>query len=164
LPQSSEPLSERDLSVERLTARIVDRAQVIADSAGLDAQTKMAQLIASINIAQTPEGGVIDELHIPANAQLHHRTLVETVRRVAPVMAQVVEQGIAEGVYATPNPLESVEFLLAGISVVFDEGFFALVPEQMASRAVEVVRVAELVLGARPGSFSFLVAGAGGQP
>ncbi|MDR1430822.1 MAG: TetR/AcrR family transcriptional regulator [Propionibacteriaceae bacterium] len=143
--------------VERLTATLVQRASAIADAPGLDAHSKMVQLIAAINIAQTPDGAIIDELHHPANAQMHRQTLVETIRQVAPIMADIVGQGIAEGVYSTPRPLESVEFLLVGISAIFDEGYFVWAPEEFASRAAEASRVAELVLGAKRGSFDFLV-------
>ncbi|MDR1393358.1 MAG: TetR/AcrR family transcriptional regulator [Bifidobacteriaceae bacterium] len=142
--------------VERLTVGLVERANAIAGAPGLDAHSKMTQMIAAISLAQTPEGGIIDHLHRPDNAQLRRRSLVETIRGVAPVMARVVEQGVAEGVYSTPNPLETVEFLLVGISAVLDEGSFGWSPEEAASRADEAVRVTELALGARPGSFAFL--------
>jgi AcrR family transcriptional regulator len=143
--------------VARLTSRAVERASAAANAPGLDAHPKMIRLIQAINLAQTPDGAVIDELHHPANASLHRAAMVGTIRQVAPIMAQVAEQGIAEGIYSTPNPLETVELLLTGISALFDDGFFAWTPEELASRAREVVRVTELALGARPGSFAFMV-------
>ncbi|MDR1441751.1 MAG: TetR/AcrR family transcriptional regulator [Bifidobacteriaceae bacterium] len=142
--------------VERLTTNLVERANALANTAGLDAHSKMVQLIALISIAQTPEGGIIEDLHRPENARLRRRSLVETIRQVAPVMARVVEQGVAEGVYSTPNPLETVEFLLVGISAILDEELFAWTPQEFAGRAREVVRITELALGARPDAFAFL--------
>ncbi|MDR1387905.1 MAG: TetR/AcrR family transcriptional regulator [Propionibacteriaceae bacterium] len=142
--------------VERLTAQVVERANTIAADPELDAHSKLVRLVASISLARTPDGAIIDELHRPDNARLRHRSLVETIRQVAPIMARVVEQGVAEGVYSTPRPLETVEFLLVGISAILDQGFFDWTPQTLASRAAEVARVTELALGAAPGSFAFL--------
>ncbi|MDR2565149.1 MAG: TetR/AcrR family transcriptional regulator [Bifidobacteriaceae bacterium] len=147
--------------VERMTAMLVERAQAAIAEPGVDAHSKMVRLIAAINVTGTPDGVVVDELRHPANSQLLHQSLLEAVRQVAPIMAKVVEQGIAEGVYATPNPLESVEFLLVGVTTILDEGVFSWTPEQFATRAAELARITELVLGAKPGSFAFLAAQAG---
>ncbi|MDR1149300.1 MAG: hypothetical protein LBK66_11785, partial [Spirochaetaceae bacterium] len=92
----------------------------------------------------------------PANAQMHQMSIVEAVRGVAPVMAIVVKQGVSEGVYHTPYPLETMEFLLASNSFSFDNAVFQWKPEELASRVRACVRIIELALGAAEGSFHFL--------
>ncbi|MDR1117900.1 MAG: TetR/AcrR family transcriptional regulator, partial [Bifidobacteriaceae bacterium] len=106
--------------VDRLTDRIVTRADAIARTPGLDAHAKLSQVIRAVGVADTPEGAIIDELHRPANQKMHVKSITETIRRVAPIMARVVEEGIAAGVYATPRPLETMEFLLVANSAMFD--------------------------------------------
>jgi hypothetical protein len=71
-------------------------------------------------------------------------------------MAGVVKQGVSEGVYHTPYPLETMEFLLASNSFFFDDAVFQWKSEELASRVRACVRIIELSLGAAEGSFHFL--------
>ncbi|MDR1189600.1 MAG: TetR/AcrR family transcriptional regulator [Bifidobacteriaceae bacterium] len=145
--------------VDRLIDHVVEDANAIAERPDLDAHTKLGQVIAAVSLGDTPAGAIIDELHRPANAQMHFKSITETIRQVAPIMARVVEQGVAEGVYTTPRPLETIEFLLVANSAMFDGWLFPRTREQFAARAAEVARITELALGARDGSFAFLLEG-----
>jgi hypothetical protein len=100
---------------------------------------------------------VIDELHKPANAQMHQKSITQTIQAVAPVLAGIVKQGIREGVYKTPYPLETIEFLLAASQFIFDEGVFHWEEKDLKTRASAFARIMELSLGAAKGSFRFLV-------
>ncbi|MDR2252389.1 MAG: TetR/AcrR family transcriptional regulator [Bifidobacteriaceae bacterium] len=142
--------------VDRLVALVVQRVEAIAEAPGLDGHTRLVQMIAAVNVEQTPDGGIVGVLHEGAIARLHQASITRTIRLVAPVLAKAVEQGVAEGVYSTPRPLETVEFLLAGDSAMFDFGMFDWTEEQFASRVAEFVRIMELALGAAEGSFGFL--------
>jgi hypothetical protein len=73
----------------------------------------MQRVILSMNISEGIGGKVITELHKPGNAQMHHTSIMNTIRAVAPILARIVEEGIREGIYKTPYPLETTEFLFA---------------------------------------------------
>jgi AcrR family transcriptional regulator len=143
--------------IGRMVERVVIAVGAVADNTELDAHEKMRRIILSLNISESPNGAMIEELHQPANAQMHQKSIVETIRASAPILAGVVEQGIREGVYSTLYPLETIEFLLAANQFIFDQGIFRWKPEEMASRAVAFTRIIELVLGAAEGSFHFLL-------
>jgi hypothetical protein len=87
---------------------------------------------------------------------MHQMSIVEAVRGIAPVMAELVKQGVSEGVYHTPYPLETIEFLLASIQFFLDDAVFQWKPEELAPRVRACVRIIELSLGAAEGSFRFL--------
>jgi hypothetical protein len=78
------------------------------------------------------------------------------VQAVAPVLAGIVKQGIREGIYKTPYPLETIEFLLAASQFIFDDGIFQWEKKDLKTRASAFVRIMELSLGAAKGSFRFL--------
>ncbi|MGL6218108.1 MAG: hypothetical protein ACRC36_08725 [Lacrimispora sphenoides] len=42
---------------------------------------------------------MIEELHQPSNAQLILKRIVVTIKATAPVLAEVVKQGVREGIY-----------------------------------------------------------------
>ncbi|MDR0592703.1 MAG: TetR/AcrR family transcriptional regulator [Bifidobacteriaceae bacterium] len=143
--------------VDRLIARAVERVAAIAANPDLDAIAKVRRAVRVVNIANSADGGIVQELHRPANRAMRQKSVGETIRQVAPVMARIVEQGVAEGVYSTPNPLATVEFLLAANQAILDVGGPEVPPERLAARAAEAVRITELALGVKAGAFAFLL-------
>ena len=143
--------------LQRITEQIVAQMEAIAQDSTLTAHEKMARMIPSANISQSPNGQIIRELHLPSNALLHQKSIAQTIRAVAPMMAGVVEQGIQEGVYHTEHPLETVEILLVAAQFIFDEGIFRWTPDEMAARWFAFVAITEMALGSAHGSFQFLM-------
>ncbi|MDR3173409.1 MAG: TetR/AcrR family transcriptional regulator [Treponema sp.] len=142
--------------IRRIADGLTEKAQVIAADSTIGVQEKMKLILSAVSLSGSPGEAVVEELHRPANAQMHQMSIVEAVRGVAPVMAGVVKQGVSEGVYHTPYPLETMEFLLASNSFFFDDAVFQWKPEELASRVRACVRIIELSLGAAEGSFHFL--------
>jgi AcrR family transcriptional regulator len=145
-----------DAVVERMIRQMESASRTIADDTTLTAHEKMQQIISATSISDSPNGDFIEELHHPDNAMLHQRSISGTIDMLAPIMADVITQGMEEGVYHTSHPLETIEFILAGSQLVFDEGFFTRTPEELRSRMSVFIQNIELLLGASEGSFAFL--------
>jgi AcrR family transcriptional regulator len=145
--------------IGRITEQIAAAAKAVADDPARPAHAKMLRIIPSMNIMYSPYERMIHELHRPVNALLHQKGIAQTLNAVAPIIAQVVRQGIEEGIYHTLYPLETVEALLVAGQYLFDEGIFPRTPEETASRITAFVHLTETVLGAEPGSFQFLAGG-----
>jgi len=106
---------------------------------------------------------MIRELHSPANALMHQKSIAQTIRAIAPIIADIVEQGVREGTYHTQYPLETVEILLVAFQFIFDEGIFQWTPDEMATRMKAFIHIAETVLGSEHGSFEVLAGGHDGE-
>jgi AcrR family transcriptional regulator len=145
-----------DAVIRRMADGIVERARAIADDPTLGVADKLRTALMSMNVSGGVGGEVIAELHKPANARMHQTILVKTTRAVVPVFAEIVEQGIREGIYDTPYPLETLEFLFAASQAIFDSGAFDWSEQEFAARARCFTRIMELSLGATEGSFDFL--------
>ncbi len=143
--------------IARMKDHVVNTAQSIADDQTMNAHEKLRSIILSLNISESPDGPMIEELHQSSNAQMHQKSIVETIKDTAPILAEVVKQGVREGVYNTPYPLETMEFILAANQTIFDEGIFRWKPEEVALRAVAFTHNIELLLGAAEGSFNFVI-------
>jgi AcrR family transcriptional regulator len=143
--------------IARMVDSIVKRANMIADDPARAVNEKMRDAILSMNVTEGIGKEVIAELHKPANAQMHQTSITKTIQAVAPILARIAEQGIREGVYETPYPLETIELLLAADQIVFDSGIFEWSREELTTRALAFVRMMELSLGAAKGSFDFLL-------
>jgi AcrR family transcriptional regulator len=147
----------------RMTEQITAAAKAVADDPAMTAHEKLLRVFSAVSVSGTPNERMIRELHSPANALMHQKSIAQTIRAIAPIMAGVVEQGIREGVYRTRYPLETVEILLVAGQFIFDEGVFQWTPDEMAARMTAFIRIAETVLGAEEGSFKFLAGGNSGE-
>lgn len=143
--------------IDRISDSLVKKTKAIAEDSSLDAHEKMKRIIFAGNITTTPNSAILEELHLPSNTLMHQTSIVTTVRSLAPIMADVVQQGIREGVYHTPDPLETIEFLLASNQFFFDETIFRWTPEKLLTRVTAFVRIFELALGAEEGCFRFVL-------
>lgn len=146
-----------DAIVERFIEEGVKVAEQIAANPDLNAQEKIFQII----MAQNPEAGrkekMIEELHQVNNAEMHQKSLVETIVQLTPILTKVIDQGIEEGVFRTPYPKETVEVLLVSSGFLFDEGIFQWDPNEQMDKAVAFTYILEKTLGAEQGSFSYLL-------
>jgi AcrR family transcriptional regulator len=146
-----------DAVINRMMESIEKCANAIANDSALTVNEKIRDAILSMNVSDGVGKVVIEELHKPSNAQMHQTSITRTMQVVAPILAGIVEQGVQEGVYKTPYPLETVEFLLVANQFIFDSGIFQWSKEEMVVRALAFVRMMELSLCAAEGSFGFLL-------
>jgi AcrR family transcriptional regulator len=145
-----------DAIVSQMAEYVVAAARQIADNPQMPAMEKMRAIILLAHNTSSSDNSVIQELKKPANAQLHQKSVVQTLRGVAPVLAEVVRQGVTEGEFVTPFPLETVEFLLVANQFIFDEGIFDWTPAERITRARAFAGFMEITLGAATGSFDFI--------
>jgi len=146
-----------DAVIDRVVESLKAAAIAIADDTKLNAQQKVVQIILSLNISESSNGKMIEELHQPSNALMHQKSIVETILAISPILTDVVRQGIAEGLYSTPYPRESIEFLIAANQFIFDNGIFHWTPEEILEKGRAFAHIIELVLGAAEGSFDFIL-------
>ncbi|QQK78986.1 TetR/AcrR family transcriptional regulator [Salicibibacter cibi] len=144
-----------DAVVIRFIDSGAEAAKMIAANANLEAPEKIFQIIMAQNPNASREKRMLEELHDVHNAVMHQKSLVETIRRLTPVLTDVVEQGLAEGAFTTLYPRETVEFLLVA-QLVFDDGIFEWQPQELMQKAIAFTHMIETSLGAEPGSFAYL--------
>ena len=66
---------------------------------------------------------------------MKQRALAGTINQVCPVLAEMIEVGRQQGEFNTAYPLESIQFLIAGIQTMFDE-IEKLPPEIIQNRII----------------------------
>jgi AcrR family transcriptional regulator len=148
--------------MEAMVARAIDSGlaavEALADDAALSAEDKLRLIITAPEPETAQRDALAEELHQANNAELHLHSLLESVRRLTPVVTRIVEQGIAEGTFSTPCPKETVELLLVASQFLLDTGLFGGDEAALISRAHAFAHVMETSLAARPGAFSYLPA------
>jgi AcrR family transcriptional regulator len=142
--------------VENALHRIVDQVEQVADLPETTAMAKFELLLSDTRVGDDSNDALAEMMHMPENRELHELTNIQTVLRLSPLFARIVEQGNREGSLATPDPLETMQFLLTGAQFLLDGGMFGFSPEEIRDRRKTTQRIIELSLGAAPGSFQFM--------
>ena len=121
----------------------------------LNALDTMQMLLTADTTSEDHEH-ILDMLHHPGNIKIRARQLGRYLTKLAPLYAAVIEDGCTQGIFRTEHPLESAEFLLAGIKFLTDVGLNPWNEEQLVQRAEAFPALVEAFLNAPKGSFSFL--------
>ncbi|MDQ0169692.1 TetR/AcrR family transcriptional regulator [Paenibacillus tundrae] len=143
--------------VMRFIAVGVNAAKRIAEDDSLDAHTKIFNIITAQGQDVGNKEQFIEELHQVHNVEMHQKSLVETILQLSPILTEVIEQGIREGVFHTPRPREVVEFLLVSSQFLLDQGIFQWTEEELQRKVEAFMYILECTLGAEKGSFSYII-------
>lgn len=136
--------------------QIVEMAEQVAEEPSLDALAKMRLLLSDSHIGDDDTQEIAEMLHMPENRELHEITNIQSVLRLSPIFAKIIEQGNREGVFAVEHPLETFQFLFTGAQFLLDGGMFKFTDEEVHDRRVVAQGIIEKSLGAEPGSFNFM--------
>jgi AcrR family transcriptional regulator len=138
----------------QMVTQMAERSLEIANDPDMGAIAKICTIIGAQRSIQETGQNLVDDLHRPENRELHERSNVETVLVFGPILASVIEQGQHEGVFQVDDPLSTVQFILAGSSLMFGHGVFNWTPEEEVARTKAMLTLIERSLGAAVGSFN----------
>ena len=142
--------------VDRALGQLLEQAAAVADDPHLDAMAKFELLLGNSRIGDESNDALAAMMHMPENRELHELTNIQTVLRLSPILARIVEQGNRESVFKTEYPLETVQFLLTGAQFLLDGGLFDFTADEIRIRRQVAQRAIEQGFGAAPGSFGFM--------
>ena len=147
-----------DAIIRRTVGMMASAAKKIAADNSLPVFAKLLQIIFSMNVkSKSGEKDITDQFHQPENAEIHQKSLVLSIQHLAPVLAEVVAQGIREKVMSVEYPRETVELLLTCAIVIFDEGLFRWEDEVLALKVNAFINMAEAALGTEKGALGEMV-------
>ena len=110
---------------------------------------KLVGIIASVRPSRD-EQPIEEALKRPENVLMHNKIRSRLMEAVVPLLAEAVEEGVRDGLFACDHIPERVRMLLILSSGLFDEGQFS------RADADVFIDAAEKLLGAAPGTMSFI--------
>jgi AcrR family transcriptional regulator len=154
--------SSKKAVLEAIARQVVQRIVQVSQSVGqqqpgLGAIGKICAIFVAQRGVEQQERALVDDLHRPENRALHDQINIETIKAIAPIWANVVEQGCDEGVFDVPDPLSTMQFILAGSQMIFGQDAFDWTPEELRARHEAMIVLIERALGAAPGSISLAI-------
>lgn len=144
--------------IDRVVTQDVVRATEIASDNTISPVEKIFRILMEQKPAQNDiKDKLLDQFHQPNNADMHQRSIVQSILRITPVLAKVVQEGVDQGIFTTKYPNESIEILIASGQTMFDTSLFQWTPEELAQKVMAFISTMEILLGAEKGSFACMV-------
>ena len=142
----------KEQTLEEVIGMMIDQEVEMAKQiilAPIPVPQKIVGLISSVRPSQE-ELPIEGALMQPENVLMHNRVRKRLLEKVVPLLTEVVEEGIREGIFSCDNIPERVRMLIIVSNEVFDEGSYT-------NRDIAVfIDMTEKLLGAEPGTMSFI--------
>ena len=142
----------KEQTLEEVIGMMIDQETEAARQAiraDIPVTQKIVAIVASVRPGQE-ERAIEGALLKPENTLMHAKVKRRLTDSVVPLLSDVVEEGVAQGVFSCDNIPERVRMLLVISGEIFDEG-------QFTERDVEVfVDLSEKLLGAEAGTMGFV--------
>lgn len=151
--QSKEELLEA--VVQEMVNEYIQQMQILLKTADGNALHKM-QLLIEKGMKRSSDP-ILEEIHKKGNEVLHTRLLAETIIKLAPLYAELIEQGCREKIFQTDSSRECAEFILSAIQFLTDSGIFPWQQVDLERRILAFPHLIESLLQAPKGSFEFLI-------
>lgn len=146
-----------DALIERQTSYLLSTARQIAGDKSIPVKERMLHTILALHIdpQQTEGTEMIHHLHKPQNALMHQKTKQIILQQVPAMLSDIVEDGIEQGLFKTPYPLECMEMALCYLDVMLDDDLFELQEEQKLNKIQAFIFHMERLLGVKTGELAF---------
>lgn len=146
-----------DALIKRQTADILLTAKKIADDKSIPVKERIVRTILALHVdTEQMEGKrMIEQLHKPQNILMHHKTKKIILQGVPPIIADIVKDGIIQGIFKTPYPLECMEMSLCYLDVMLDDDMFELTDEKRMDKIQAFIYHLERLLGVEEGELAF---------
>lgn len=136
--------------IARMTDGLLAGAKQITKDESIPILERLTKAMISLNV-QSPIGlEIMNQVHKPQNALLHQKMQERMLRGVVPILTELEEEGIRQGLFHTDYPVQAAELLM----LYSNEAFDALAEQTEEERQLRIrafIYHAERVLGAREG-------------
>lgn len=143
--------------IERHSHRLLENAKQVASDRSIGVMERLIQTLMAMNGDKdgTPSE-LTQQMHRPQNALMHQKTHSTMLAEIPPILMQIIEDGIKEGLFNTPYPYETLEMVVAHVNTVFDD-YNKLTNEDLLKRIMAFIFNLERLFGAAPGSFNSVI-------
>ncbi|RXI39727.1 TetR/AcrR family transcriptional regulator [Clostridium tetani] len=98
----------------------------------------------------------IENINKPSNSIFHQKLMVALVKKLAPLYADVISQGVREKVFDTGYPLEAAQMILTLSNFFFDADLFGWSHQEMPAKLAAFKELFARTLKTDPELFDFL--------
>lgn len=141
-----------DALIERYNIRLLGAAQKIAANKSIPIVERIIRVVMALNINGKSSIEIMEHIHQPQNALMHQKIQKVIITDVPPILTEIIQEGIVQGIFNTPFPYECMEMVVIYATTVFDGDMVAMTNEERFSRMLAFICNVERLLGAEKGS------------
>ena len=133
--------------IDRYSNKVIEEAQAVAGQKEVPVIERLLLAITSLNVSGAVSEELMTHIHQPQNALMHQKVQKVLFKEITPIFTIIIQDGIAEKIFHTDYPFETVEMLLVYASTIFDDGTIELTKEEQSQRMVAFAYNTERLLG-----------------
>lgn len=146
-----------DAAIEQYSNQIFAALNPVTANKTVSAKEKLIQVI----LIAFDGGDALKEqltaaLHQPGNELLHEKNLLTSVKRLIPIIRDIIDEGNCNGEFTVEYPETTAEFLMIAAQFMFDNHLFPRSLVQANQTLTEFLGVTEKLLGLKPGGLKLL--------
>ena len=139
--------------IGRITNRLMQDAGEIVRKKELPVLERLTKAIMSLNVESKIGYEIMEQVHRPQNALMHQKMQATLLAGINPILTELVEEGIGQGICHTRYPESVVEMTILYANVAFDElNVAGLRPEQREKKIAGFIYNMERLMGMAEGS------------
>ncbi|HWQ31033.1 MAG TPA: TetR/AcrR family transcriptional regulator [Negativicutes bacterium] len=141
-----------DALIDRYNTQHLGTARELASDRSIPVNERIIQVVMALNISSGSSRGIMEHIHKPQNALMHQKIQKAIINGVTPILAEIIREGIDQGLFNTPFPYECMEMIMTYTNAVFDGDLIEMTNEERFSRVKAFIFNTERLLGAASGS------------
>lgn len=110
-----------DALIERMTDSLMAKAREIAGKKDVPVLQRLTLMMVALNVDNNLGYEIMEQMHKPQNALMHQKMQERLLAGVLPIVTNLIEEGIAQGICQTDYPAEVAEMTLLYSNTVFDD-------------------------------------------
>jgi len=146
-----------DALIDRMTDTILEAAKEIGANKSIPVNERMILVVMALNISGGNGKEIMEHIHKPQNALMHQKIQKIILNNVPSILADIIREGIEQGLFNTQYPYECMEMIVAYTNTVFDDDMVHLTDEERISRIEALVFNVERLLGVENGSLMYMM-------
>ena len=142
--------------VENIANDVEAYFKSIVEHKKLSAIEKLQLMLSGPKKKEKIKPTIMEIIHKPENRELQEQLNIRTILFIAPLMAQVFDQGNKDGIFKRTIPVEGVQLILAGSLFVLDSGLFNWSSKKRAVLLKAGQSILERLLDVKSGTLGFM--------
>lgn len=122
----------------------------------LKAKDKLKQLILIGIETSSSNDEQYKKINSPSNTIFHEKLMVSITKKFAPLYAEIIIQGISEGVFNVKYPLETAEMILTLSNFYLDKDLFKWDEKSSVLKVMAFENILEKILSTDKNTFNFI--------
>ena len=139
--------------IQRITGHLMQDVSEIVRQKELPVLERLTKAILSLNVESKIGYEIMEQVHRPQNALMHQKMQTTLLAGILPILTELMEEGIQQGIFHTRYPESVVEMMILYANTAFDElNVAGLTHEQRERKIAGFIYNLERLMGMAEGS------------